>query len=99
MRPQRTYIIYILTNRSRTLYIGMTSDLSRRVSEHLTRRGSAFTTKYLLDRLVYYEIYADPETAVIRERQMKKWRRETKVRLITEFNPNWRDLSPELITG
>lgn len=90
----KTYWVYILTNRSGTLYVGMTSDLERRIAEH--RAGhypNAFTERYAIDRLIYAEPYASARNAVQRERQLKSWRRAKKVALINAVNPSWRDLT------
>ena len=90
----KTYWVYILTNRSGTLYIGMTSDLERRVAEHRAGRyPNAFTARYAMDRLIYTESYDSARDATRRERQLKAWRREKKVALINAANPAWRDLA------
>ena len=94
-----TYHVYILTNQSRTLYIGMTSDLTRRIEEHRSRAVSGFTSRYNVTQLVYYETTADVHAAIARERQLKRWRRSKKLGLIDAFNPGWRDLTRELLTG
>ena len=89
----KQYYVYIMTNNSRTLYIGITSDITKRVYEHKNKLVEGFTKKYNIDRLVYYEVTNDVNAAITREKQLKKWRREKKVKLIEEFNPEWRDLS------
>ncbi|TPQ32527.1 GIY-YIG nuclease [Bradyrhizobium guangdongense] len=87
------YYVYILASKKHgTLYIGVTSDLVRRVYEHKTKAVPDFTTKYGVDRLVLFEIYEDAATAIAREKELKKWRRDWKTRLIEEQNPNWDDL-------
>lgn len=91
----KVYTVYILTNRSGTLYIGMTNDLPRRVAEHKARRGSAFTSKYNIDRLIYVEETSDVREAIAREKQLKGWSRAKKIALIESVNPEWRDLSVE----
>ena len=89
------YYVYILASRKYgTLYIGVTSDLVRRVSEHRTKAVPGFTTKYGVDELVLFEMYDDATTAIAREKELKKWRRDWKTRLIEEQNPNWDDLYP-----
>ena len=88
--------VYIMTNRSRTLYVGVTNHLARRVQEHKEGRGSDFTSHYRLDRLVYCEPYQEIRDAILREKQLKKWRREKKVELIESLNPTWDDLSAYL---
>jgi len=87
------YYIYIVTNRSGTLYTGVTDNLERRVHEHKHGLIAGFTKKYRTDRLVYFESYADPQTAIGREKQIKGWLRRKKVTLIEEVNPAWEDLS------
>jgi putative endonuclease len=82
-----------MTNRSGTLYTGMTNDLARRVSEHKMGMGSKFTVKYKINRLIYYEVYTDVQNAIEREKQIKGWRRSKKIALIEEQNPTWRDMS------
>lgn len=89
------YYVYILASRKHgTLYIGVTNDLVRRVYQHRTKALPGFTTKYGVDKLVLFEIYDDPATAITREKELKKWRRDWKTRLIEEQNPNWDDLYP-----
>ena len=89
--PGRQYYVYILTNRVRTLYVGVTNDLVRRVYEHKLVPG--FTKKYNVTWLAYYESTPDIRTAIAREKQIKSWRRSKKVELIEALNPNWKDLS------
>jgi putative endonuclease len=89
--------VYILTNRPNgTLYIGVTTDLPRRVAEHKAGAVPGFTSRYKLDRLIYAEHHEDIRDAIQRERTMKTWRRAWKVRLIHGANPNWDDLSNRL---
>ncbi len=83
--------------RNGTLYIGVTSDLVKRVWEHKNNLVMGFTQKYNVHNLVYYELHADVEQALLREKQMKKWNRSWKVRLIEEKNPEWNDLYESLI--
>jgi len=91
--------LYILASeRNGTLYIGVTSDLVRRVWQHRTAETKGFTTRYGIERLVYFEAFDDIETAIAREKAMKKYRRKWKLELIEKTNPEWRDLYPE-ITG
>jgi putative endonuclease len=85
--------VYILTNHSRTLYIGMTSDLERRLFEHKTKALKGFTENYNIDRLVYYEEMTDHQSALAREKQLKGWTRAKKIALIERTNPHWFDLS------
>jgi len=91
----KEYYVYILTNRSRTLYVGMTNDIVRRVQEHKEGRGSKFTSKYRINRLVYYESTNDVLSAIAREKQIKGWLRAKKIALIESLNPDWRDLSED----
>ena len=89
--------VYIMTNRPRgTLYIGVTSDLVRRVHEHRTHTAPGFTDRYNLERLVHFERFEDPRSAIQREKNLKKWKRQWKVELIETANPDWRDLWSEI---
>ncbi len=92
-KPRPEYYVYILTNSSRTLYIGVTNDLVRRVYQHRQMLVEGFTKKYNVSWLVYYEQTQDVKAAILREKQIKAWRREKKVELIESFNPQWKDLS------
>ena len=89
----RTYHVYILASRSRTLYTEVTNDLMRRVFEHKTHIVAGFTDRYRIDRLVHFEDTSDINAAIAREKQIKAWRREKKLRLIESDNPTWQDLS------
>ena len=91
----KTLYVYIMANRSGTLYVGVTSDIKRRVYEHKQHLTPGFTDKYNIDRLLYVEAIGDPASAINREKQIKKWRREKKVTLIDSLNPGWDDLSEE----
>jgi putative endonuclease len=91
--PDRAYATYILASRSRVLYVGSTSDLVRRVYQHRTRMIKGFTQKYDVTRLVYFEQTPNARAAVAREREIKGWRRQKKVRLIESVNPGWLDLA------
>lgn len=87
------YYVYILASRKHgTLYIGVTNDLVRRTFEHRTKAVAGFTTRYGIDKLVWFEAYDDAPSAIAREKELKKWRRDWKVRLIEEQNPGWVDL-------
>ncbi len=89
----KQFYVYILASkRNGTLYIGVTSDLMQRVWNHKHKTVEGFTQKYDIDKLVYYEIHDDPDTAISREKQLKKWRRAWKIRLIEKMNPSWDDL-------
>lgn len=82
-----------MTNCSRTLYTGVTNNIERRVWEHRNKLIKGFTKKYNITFLVYYETTPDIKTALSREKQIKGWRREKKIKLIEEMNPRWNDLS------
>ena len=89
-----TYYVYILASkRNGTLYIGVTNDLARRMSEHKSKEVAGFTKKYNVGVLVYYETTNDINSAIAREKCLKKWERAWKIRLIEEDNPMWHDLS------
>ena len=93
MSNERQYYVYILASKiGGTLYIGVTNNLVRRVYEHREKLAEGFTKRYNVARLIYFEVYFDIEAAITREKQMKKWNRAWKVRLIEESNPNWDDL-------
>jgi len=94
---KENFYVYILSSQRRgTLYIGVTSNLTKRVYEHKNGLVDGFTKKYGVHRLVYYEVTEDGEAALLRERQMKKWNRVWKLRLIEEYNPQWMDLYDSL---
>ena len=89
--------VYLLASRRYgTLYVGVTNSLSRRVAEHKAGGGLSFTTKYKVHRLVWYEEYDRIDKAIAREKALKKWRRDWKIRLIEDMNPDWSDLYPTL---
>jgi putative endonuclease len=92
------YYVYLLASgKHGTLYLGVTNDLVRRVHEHKEKYTRGFTARYDVSRLVWYETYDDPENAILREKDIKKWRREWKIRVIEENNPDWSDLYPAII--
>ena len=89
-----SYYVYILTTtHNKTLYIGVTNDLGRRTIEHQNEVKDGFTKKYNVNKLVYFEAYSDPQIAIKREKQLKKWIRQKKIALIESQNPDWKDLS------
>jgi len=91
------FYVYILASRQRgTLYTGVTNDLARRVFEHREKITKGFTRQYDVTRLVYYETYDAPDTAIAREKRLKRWNREWKIQAIEAFNPEWQDLYEEL---
>ncbi|MDR1195754.1 MAG: GIY-YIG nuclease family protein [Endomicrobium sp.] len=95
---KENYFVYIMTNNMRgTLYIGITSNLVKRVYEHKTKVCEGFTNKYSLNKLVYYEIFKDPENAIEREKVLKKWNRTWKIKLIENHNKYWNDLYEEIV--
>ena len=99
MRKEYNYYVYILTNKSnKVLYIGVTNDLIRRVFEHKSKQVEGFSKKYNLNKLVYYETTSDVKSAIRREKQLKNWHRDWKINLIAQFNPEWKDLSEDLLT-
>jgi putative endonuclease len=90
--------VYLLASRKHgTIYVGVTNDLIRRVYQHKTNAVSGFTARYGVQRLVWFEAYDDPLTAIAREKEIKKWRREWKVNLIERSNPEWADLYESLV--
>ncbi len=94
----REYYVYILANkRNGTLYTGMTADLGKRVVRHKKGRGSKFVQKYSVQRLVYFERAKNYREACSRERQLKWWERKWKLALIEQMNPEWKDLSQEIL--
>ncbi|WP_417308146.1 GIY-YIG nuclease family protein [Devosia sp.] len=93
----RVYCVYILASRPNgTLYIGVTSDLGARIHVHKEDLVAGFTRRYGVHTLVWYEVHHDPDWAIRREKQLKKWNRAWKLRLIEADNPQWRDLYPTL---
>jgi len=89
------YYVYIMTNKSGTLYIGVTNNLIRRTYEHKQGIGSQFTTKYRITRLLYFEETRDIHAAITREKKLKGWTRKKKLELIATENPKWLDLSED----
>jgi putative endonuclease len=95
---EKQFYVYILASkRNGTLYTGVTSDLIQRVWQHKHDMVKGFTQKYGVKKLMYYEVHDDPESAITREKQIKKWRRKWKLRLIEEKNPQWTDLYDEIV--
>ncbi len=89
----KQYYVYIMTNRSQTLYTGVTNTLQRRVYEHKQHLVAGFTSQYHMTRLVYFEETSDVYAALAREKQIKGWVRAKKMALIESINPEWRDVS------
>lgn len=90
---QRIYSTYIVASQSRTLYIGVTGDLRRRVFEHKWKERDGFSSRYNCDRLVWFEHHQEVALAIAREKQLKAWSRAKKIALIERMNPTWADLS------
>ncbi len=90
--------VYLLASeRNGTLYVGVTSDLTKRIYEHKQGLADGFTRKYNVKQLVWYELTSDIESAIHREKQIKKWNRIWKLRLVDQSNPDWRDLYADIV--
>jgi len=89
----KKYYVYIMTNKAKTLYVGVTSNLRRRIEEHRNGLIKGFTSRYNVKQLVYSEEYGRPRDAILREKQIKGWLRKKKLALIESINPEWRDLA------
>ena len=93
----KQYYVYVMTNKRNTvLYTGVTNDLRRRVYEHREKLVDGFTRKYNIIKLVYYEIFQDPENAIIREKHLKAGSRQKKIDLVNQMNKEWRDLYEQM---
>ena len=90
---EKWFYVYIMTNRSKTLYVGITSGLVKRVLQHRNGVFKGFTSRYKMDRLVYWEKFKSVAMAIAREKQLKGWTRIKKIQLIVGMNPAWEDLS------
>jgi putative endonuclease len=97
MRKDYHFYVYILASRSRTLYIGVTGSLLRRIHQHREGNADSFTAKYRIHRLVYFEEFAYADNAIHREKELKGWLREKKLAIINAANPAWHDLYPDLV--
>lgn len=94
---EKQFYVYILTNKPYgVFYVGITSNLIRRVYEHKNDVFDGFSKKYNLKNLVYYEMFEDAENAIRREKRLKRWSRQWKIEAINKFNPNWKDLYNEI---
>jgi len=94
MADEKQYYVYLLTNwNNKVIYVGITNDLRRRLFEHKNKLVKGFTEKYNVTKLVYFETTTDVTSAIAREKEIKKWRREKKNRLVETTNPDWKDLS------
>lgn len=93
----KNFFVYILASQKNgTLYIGVTSDLPKRVWEHKNKVVEGFTEKYDVDKLVWFEQHDNAESAITREKQMKEWKRDWKIKRIVEMNPDWKDLYDDI---
>ena len=92
---KQCYFVYIMTNKSKTLYTGVTNNLIHRVRQHQAKEIPGFTSKYNIKMLVYHESFQDIRLAIAREKQIKGWKRDKKIELIESINPEWKDLSRE----
>ena len=93
----KQFYVYILASkRNGTLYIGITSNPVQRIWQHKNKMVEGFTKKYNVNKLVYYEVHLNAESAIVREKQMKKWQRAWKIQLIEEKNPDWKDLYDDI---
>jgi putative endonuclease len=95
---QHCYFVYIIASLRGTLYVGLTDDLRKGILKHRAGTLDGFTKKYKVNRLMYFETYTDSKFAEHRELQMKKYRREKKITLFKDSNPDWKDLSPEIFS-
>jgi putative endonuclease len=98
-RFQQCYFVYILASLRCLLYVGLTDNLLQRITQHKDGTFDGFTKKYKVNRLMYFETYGDPRVAAARELQIKKFRREKKIVLFAESNPQWKDLTPEIFVS
>lgn len=89
----KNFYVYILASENGTLYVGITNNLQRRIYEHKMNMNEGFTKKYKCYKLVYFEVYNSPNNAILREKQIKRWRRSKKCNIIRNLNPDWIDLS------
>ena len=96
---EKRFFVYIMTNKKYgTLYIGVSSNLVKRVWEHKNHVVKSFTDKYNLDKLVYYEIHENAESAIRREKRLKEWQRQWKIEMIDAFNHEWKDLYETIVS-
>ena len=91
------YVYFMTTSSNKVLYVGVTNSLKRRVTEHAEGTGSEFTSKYNCNKLVYYESFPDIEQAIVREKQIKHFKREWKNQLVEAINPEWLDLKHDIV--
>ena len=93
----KQFHVYIMASRNGVLYVGMTNDLERRVAQHKTQSVPGFTSKYRVERLVFFEAFPTALQAIAAEKRIKGWRREKEIKLIESLNPTWRDLSEDWV--
>jgi putative endonuclease len=96
MKQYRYYVYILASKRNGTLYIGVANNLLRRIKEHKDKKEESFTKKYNVDKLIYYETYGEIGQAIVREKQLKAWKRQWKIELIEKSNLVWRDLYDDL---
>lgn len=93
----KQYYVYILTTKNNAaFYVGITSDLPKRIWQHKEKRADGHTKKYNISKLVYFETFDDPDNAIKREKRLKRWNRDWKIKIIEEGNPNWNDLYKDI---
>jgi putative endonuclease len=97
MNDKVSYVYFLASRKHGTLYTGVTSDLIKRVWEHKQKHAIGFTKEYAIDKLVYFEVFDDIKEAVAREKAVKKWKRDWKIKRIEEHNPHWEDLYAGLL--
>ena len=95
MYSEKWFYVYIMTNRSKNFYVGVTNSIGNRVFQHKTGAFEGFTSRYKLDRLVYWEKFKYVNSALTREKQLKRWTRVKKMHLIVSINPTWKDLAAD----
>jgi putative endonuclease len=95
VRREKRYCVYVMASKSRVLYSGVTGFLMARVLQHKSGEYEGFTSKYCINRLVYYEVFRYVNNAIARETEVKKWRREKKLALVEVKNPTWEDLAAD----
>ena len=95
MQADNQYYVYIMTNKSGTLYVGMTDNIKKRVYDHKNKLVEGFTKKYNINKLIYFETFGDIYSAIAREKTIKGWLRKKKIELIRATNPSWTDLSQD----
>jgi len=95
MRREKLCYVYIMTNKSGTLYVGMTNNIKKRIYEHKKKLIPGFTKKYNISQLIYFETFDDIYSAIAREKTIKGWLRKKKIDLVNKINPDWKDLSTD----